>query len=568
MLTTSAIRSRLRRAYLAPGLSYTLVAVALAYFVAMASRQIALPGLYYDEVLFVNAATGGVYDGFVAQRILGVPVMLMPYIGALKAWLYSPIFSVFGISPATIRLPSIFIALLTLGVTFNLARLTFPPLYSALLVVLMAFDPIFIIMSKLDSGPVVLMMFLKTLALWFFFQCLLTSSPRYLWGLAITCALGLYDKLNFIWFVLALLIAAALVFGRELRLLAGYRRTQFAFPVALLLLVLTASGLYSARLLGQAQQTDVTLFHRLSVVLRLYCATMNSTDVWFMARPFPSGTLINWITIGVFGTITGAGAWRLVRRRRATAPPLTYRVVVFYLLTFVIILVQLLLTSAAGSPHHIMMLYPFHHVLLIGVAASLSDSYLVNSIPARWPWAAPALGSVGGLRLGAIFIPWSPVGVACAAVVAPLVVSQIVVGLRYQKAIDDRAFDHMWSPAIYELAAYVDRRDVDEIVSADWGIHNQIFALSRPDGRGRYVDLWQEFTWLGPEEERELAERYFRGERVLVLALATAPVDRRARQHFLAFAQRSFGGATLERVITDDRGEPIYRVYYIDARTH
>src|SRR5919108_2481098 len=126
--------------------AYALVALALAYFAVMATRQIVLPGLYFDEVLQVRPALGGP----VARRVFGIPLLTMPYIGALKSYIYFPIFALFGASPETIRLPAIFISLLTLIVTFKLARLHFRPLYSALLVLLMAVDPIFIFMSKAD----------------------------------------------------------------------------------------------------------------------------------------------------------------------------------------------------------------------------------------------------------------------------------------------------------------------------------------------------------------------------------------------------------------------------------
>ena len=44
----------------------------------MAGRWIASPGLQYDEVLFVNAATGEPTNSlFIAERIFGLPVMLM-----------------------------------------------------------------------------------------------------------------------------------------------------------------------------------------------------------------------------------------------------------------------------------------------------------------------------------------------------------------------------------------------------------------------------------------------------------------------------------------------------------
>jgi Dolichyl-phosphate-mannose-protein mannosyltransferase len=546
-------------------LAYVLVAVALAYFAFMASRQIALPGLYYDEVGYVNPAIGG----GVARRILGIPVMVLPYAGALKAYLYFPIFALFGVSAETIRLPTIFISLLTLGLTFKLAGLTFRPSYSALLVLLMAIDPIFIFMSKADYGPIVLMMFFKILALYFFFRFTLTSSPRYLWGLAVACALGIYDKLNFIWFVLALTVAAVVVFRHGLRLAAAHYRVHFILPVGALLFGLVGSALYAVPLFVHNRPYDIGPLERIAFVLRLYIETMNSRDIWFMRRHLRLATGTNWITLGIIGMIIIAGASRLVRRKQSLTLALTDRVVIFYLLIFVLILMEILVTNAADSPNHVLMLYPFHYVLLLGVANRLSDMPLVDSRSDRW--AGAPLGSSGWLKLGRLPVPRSPFVLAVVPVVALLVASQITVGLRYQEAINERGFNHLWSPAIYELAVYVDQREVDAVVSANWGMHHQVFALSRPEVRGRYADLWQEFMRLnGPEQERTLAERFFVGKRVLVLVYAVdQAVDQgaaRAREHFLSFAEDYFGGAELERVIANDRGEPIFRVYYMDAR--
>lgn len=537
-------------------LTYVLVAVALTYFAIMASRQIALPGLYNDEVVYVNPALGAA----VARRVHGIPVMVMPYVGALKAYLYFPIFALFGVSAETIRLPAVFISLLTLGLTFKLARLMSRPLPSAVLVLLMAADPIFIFMTKADYGPIVLMMFFKILALYFFLRFILTSSPRYLWGLAVACGLGLYDKLNFIWFVLALIVAAAVVFRQEFRLAAAQRRAHFIWPVGALLLLVVSSVLYAMPLfvhaqgrLAQTQSYDAGPLERIAFVLRLYIRTMDSRDMWFMRGQFITGTLTNWITLAIIGMIVIGGASGLVRRK-PLAPALTDRMVTFYLLLFVIILTQIVATNAADSPNHILMVYPFHYMLLISLVNRLADLHVLNSPSKGWRLAAASPG------LGVM------------AVIVLLIVSEIAVGLRYQEAMDERRFNHLWSPAIYELAAYVDRRDVDAIVSANWGIHQQVFALSRPEARRRYVKLWEEFTELdGPEQERRLAERFFQGRRVLGLVyVVDQAVDRgaaTARQHFLSFAEHYFGGAVLERVIANDRGEPIFGVYYLDART-
>jgi len=62
------------------------------------------PEIYYVELLFVSAAMGR-HEAFQMpyRSWLGLPIMIFPYIGALKAWIYAPIFRLFGVSALTIR---------------------------------------------------------------------------------------------------------------------------------------------------------------------------------------------------------------------------------------------------------------------------------------------------------------------------------------------------------------------------------------------------------------------------------------------------------------------------------
>ena len=69
-------------------------------FVFLAAFRIELPGLYMDEVDFVNAAQGGADNTMIYMRLGPVPILLMPYLGALKAWVWAPIFRVFGAAGA------------------------------------------------------------------------------------------------------------------------------------------------------------------------------------------------------------------------------------------------------------------------------------------------------------------------------------------------------------------------------------------------------------------------------------------------------------------------------------
>jgi len=122
---------------------YALAIAAAAFFCLTCFTALSRPGLYYDEVNFVNASLGGgdPDQTFIDSRFLDVPSAIMPYIGALKSWLYAPVFALFDVSPGTIRGPAILLALLGIALAGLLARRVFGVWPAALLVVLLATDP-------------------------------------------------------------------------------------------------------------------------------------------------------------------------------------------------------------------------------------------------------------------------------------------------------------------------------------------------------------------------------------------------------------------------------------------
>src|SRR4030095_9718857 len=69
----------------------------LCLYLALATYKIHLPGLYYDEMLFVGPAAGE----RPYLKCFGLPLLIFPYIGALKSWIYIPVFAVFGVSPTS-----------------------------------------------------------------------------------------------------------------------------------------------------------------------------------------------------------------------------------------------------------------------------------------------------------------------------------------------------------------------------------------------------------------------------------------------------------------------------------
>src|SRR5213080_4824423 len=148
-----------------PRLSDGLAITATCIFIFLAAYRIELPGLYYDELAFVNAAQGAPDNTFIYMRLGPVPLRVFPFIGALKAWIYTPIFRLFGVSALTIRLPVILIAAVTLLIFYHAMR----EKLGGIFVWIMTVDSANLFPSRLDWGPTVLMPFFQAaiLALWF-----------------------------------------------------------------------------------------------------------------------------------------------------------------------------------------------------------------------------------------------------------------------------------------------------------------------------------------------------------------------------------------------------------------
>src|SRR5437588_5480409 len=156
-----------------------------------------------DELDFVNAAQGAPDNTMIHMRLGSVPLFIMPYLGALKAWIYAPIFGLFGVSALTIRLPAILIAAVTLLIFYQLMRAQLGPVWATIGLWIMMVDPANLFPSRLDWGPTVLMHFFQAviLALWFSYR----KNPQ-LWKpvMILGCfGLGFFDKFNFVWFLLA-----------------------------------------------------------------------------------------------------------------------------------------------------------------------------------------------------------------------------------------------------------------------------------------------------------------------------------------------------------------------------
>ena len=452
----------------------------LALYVALATYKIHLPGLYYDEILFVGPAAGE----RPYLKCFGLPLLIFPYIGALKSWIYTPIFAVFGVSPVSIRLPAILISCGTLALGYSLVRRILTPRWAAAFTGACAVHPGFVLLTRVDLGPIALMLFLKALCLLLLFKWL-EGPQRICWLVFGVCLLGFFDKFNFIWFVVALAFSTSAIYGAEI-----FRKLR-TVPVRVLLATgttLVAVGLLVLWIVYPLLQSPHTRVSsgRFSQMWSLYesMSTGGATAfLWFKWPPVvPSWTgwgVLSLTAVLLLLTLVNYG---LRARANKNVDTRTLRFCVWCLLMFGIILVEIVLTPQAGGPHHMIMLFPFD--LLAGFSAAFLFANALSEMRRQIV-----------LLEGCVLIIW------------------VASNLRsfeahFSKFSDVSSFRGWWSPHVELLAAYLndEAKNVDSIYTTDWGIGFELTALCRPDIGRKVRDSWPAFLDWSPDRPDGAAE--------------------------------------------------------------
>src|SRR5579884_497235 len=460
-------------------------------FLFFACFRVQEPGLEYDEVLFANAALGNLDGSFLAYALrIGhrtVPVMLMPYIGAVKAWIYAFIFTVAPISPATVRLPMIFLGVVTLVATYLFAVTLFNRTTGFITVTLLSTDPVFIFQSRMDWGPIAIMMLLKMGSLYLFARFIETRRILVLAAASFCLGLGVYDKVNFAWYVLALPFAAILAWRAQCLQFVN-RKTISVFVLAFLLgcwpLVVYNLVRPGATFKGQLE-SHRTLTQTLRNQTYLITATFSGRGTYqyvngeslettvkqynqTLARFIPHNTF----TLDVF--IISLLGLPLFRKR-----PRELSALIFIVALLLLIAVQIYFTPHATGPHHVMMLYPFPHMVIGFMLSGL----LTNT-------------SIFGRRL------WKSIGLTLLSV---LVVTNIGVDSGYLLGLTTVGGSGVWSDAIYDLEDYTQQAKTQDYFLMDWGFNTQLLLLSH-GGIHKTEIFW---NLLDPKNEIALARSLY-----------------------------------------------------------
>jgi len=445
-------------------ISYMLLLTSIVILIGLCTYLIDLPGVQYDEITFSNIALGAKGDHFVT-RLFGIPILAMPYIGALKGYIYYPIFSIFGVSALTIRLPMILLASVTLFIAYKLAcRLTQSLWAGNSLVHIMSTSLCFIISTKMDWGPTTIMMFLLFLTLWAFFRLIDTQKLVYAYIIIFSILVGVYDKSNFIWFASAFGLSALIIYPKEFIQLWTGLGMRFWIPFSVFLSIIALYVfIVLPRLLKIGTNTDSFLLH-LKRIVTIYNSTVSGSFYtgYMFATPLEFSSFYVYISLFAFiCLIVFIIFFKKCEKMRTYA---------FVCLIPAIIFVEIILTKEACGPHHLIMLFPFSVLSLV-----LLYNYLMTTV----------------------FLMLSRYILTCLHIVLILAITLINIYPIYfyiNHISSNKIYSPRWDPHIYELSDYVKALNIFNICSVDWGIHNQLYAFDENRNKKNYFERWPFFA--------------------------------------------------------------------------
>ncbi len=420
-------------------------------FVLLGSAFIPYVGIQTDEALVGDPIFGSIANEF-RIRIFhrNVPLMLMDYVGALKSWVYWPIFGIFRPSPQSLRWPVLILGAVTIWLFYLLLNRIAGARAALAGCFLLATDTMFLLTTEIDWGPVAIQHFLLVAACLALLRFAQTGFVKWLFGGFFALGLGLWDKALFAWIVAGLAVALLAVFPKEV-----FRRLNLRnLGVALTGLLLGASPL----LIFNARHHWPTIRQHASISTEniaqkadVLHSTVNGSGLfgYLVAEPVHHNLLLPALLL----SLAAAPFWGKSRRA-----------ILFALVFMAATWVQMAFTAnAGGSVHHAVLLWPFpQFVIALALAEALR----------RWP---------------AFFI--ALVSILCAANL--LLTSQYLASLMREGPMVT------FTDAIYPLSDSLSN-ETREVIVMDWDIYDPLLLLRRGGNlRAGFFDIMN-----GPEEAK------------------------------------------------------------------
>jgi hypothetical protein len=406
-----------RRERLALALSFVLFScIALG----VVGRHLEVPGLYYDEVIQAEPAVQFLADDGRPSRIPGArtirlfggwfPVMVQPYMGAVKSHALMPAFAAFGATAASLRLTTLTWSLVGLLFAMLWAREVLGTRVALVAAALLAVDPSFLWTSRHDWGSFALGFLCRCGGLYFVTTGWTHRTTWRLFAGGLCLGLGVYNKIDFGVLVVAAGLALAIALPRVVSEAVRSRGLR-PLPAALGFLlgagpmiaaagaVLAAthnvvrrqaegSGDWVEKVHALVAMLDGSYFHKLMLA-------GGSFEGMFEAPGASTGLFL--VAFLACGVALGAQLWR--DRRRGELDPAQ----AFVWLATLAVALGLFLTPRTVRIHHTLNLYPFPQLVVAIVLVRLWEE-APGGAPARRLRRAVASAALCAVLAGSVHV--------------------------------------------------------------------------------------------------------------------------------------------------------------------
>lgn len=439
------------------------------------------PGLEYDEALMAHGSVQMLKFGHEEPRFphdrgswipLGGrwwPLMVIPYVGAGKHYLLLLPFALFGPHAWLIRFVSVLLAAFGIfGISIFLRQQAGPGI--ALVTTLaLAIHPAYLDLTVFDNSGTALWM--GTLGLLLIIVSKYTANPTLKWAFLVGfgAGLGVWARLNFLWFLGAVGAAALLVYFHAVRnhlrhfpaLLLG--TLVGSAPVVVYELLSGFATLKFMKTFSLKQSLWTVLPRRLFLAAEILVSDSERRVMW--GGPSVPGWQIIFL-VGVVGLACLACVGRFERKEPRQ------RLSLAIVMAFLFYLVILCSSRQNIRQHH------FFTALPLAAAVVVLGTYHLGT---RWRLARFAVLG-GGLLYVAIALHWNVAAIR---------------GLGRTRGLDD------WSASVFNLAEDLKRHAAGkQVVLLDWGFGNSLFVISNGEIRPR------ELFWGATEDGTAFNQRW------------------------------------------------------------
>jgi 4-amino-4-deoxy-L-arabinose transferase-like glycosyltransferase len=524
---------------------FPALAACLLFFVT-GSAFVSHLGLQNDESLFAS----GIFKPYaVAYKYpwgrAGLPVMLMSYLGALKSWIYRPIFQWFGVGVSAMRIPMLLAGAASVWLFYLLLRRVAGQRAALLGCCLLATDSLYLLTTCFDWGPVALQHLLILSGMFLLLGFYQQRSHRWLaWG-CFLLGLAMWDKALAAWMLGGIFLALIIVFPKQIVRVTTLRRVAISvlfFALGALPLIVYNIEKPLATFRGNASWDTSDLAGK----GRLLASTVDghalfgwlNNEEWQTRDPhLPHGALQS--ASARISALAGHPRHSLLLYALGLAlllAPLArghaLRAILFALLAMALAWAQMAVTAnAGGSVHHAILIWPLPQMVIAISFAAASRRLRRAGIP------------------------------ALAVVLAGLMVSGLLVTNEYHFLMMRNGGSRNWTDAIFRLADYMKRVSPSNVFCADWGIMDSLRLLSR--GKLPLIVGTDPFTRpAGNDAEREFLARAISGSgHIFINHTKDFEFFAGVNDKLVKYAADAGYRREVMAVIPDSNGRPVYEVY-------